>query len=236
MLKRSYLRLLDEYINYFPCIAILGPRQCGKTTLVHSLQGNWSHYDLESHGDFDQISHDPGLFFRSNPDKITIDEAQLHPPLFAELRVAIDRDRSKKGRFVITGSSSPELLKSISETLAGRVGIIEMAPLSFREAHQREASPFFNLLVDRSQAPDFLQLASNATLHQIENFWLKGGYPEPWVENNDRFREVWMEQYFRTYLERDIAKLFPGLDTPKFRLFLQTLASLNGRVINYSER
>ena len=125
MLNRNYSSLLEEFLLYFPCVALIGARQCGKTTLMKNVRPNWTHFDLESNSDLDQISSDPDFFLRQYPRSITIDEAQLLPQLFSSLRVAIDSNRSEKGRFIITGSSSPELLSSISETLAGRVAIIE---------------------------------------------------------------------------------------------------------------
>lgn len=234
MLKRIYLDLLEEYLKYFPCVAVIGPRQCGKTTLIKELEGKWEHFDLELHADYEQISNDPDLFLRANPEGVVIDEAQLLPPLFNALRVAIDRDKKNKGRYVISGSSSPELLSSISESLAGRVGIIEMAPLSFGETLQKTSS-FFSTLVSKPDIHDFLSLKSRVDIQKVQTYWLKGGYPEPWVEGDDRFHDLWMQQYITTYLNKDIGRLFPGLNRQKFRLFLQTLAALNGSIINYSD-
>lgn len=140
---RHYERLLKEYISFFPCVALIGSRQCGKTTLLKTLPKEWRIFDLEKQSDFQNLVQDPDLFFRLNPDKIAIDEAQLMPELFSALRVAVDSDRQNTGRFVITGSSSPKLVRAISESLAGRIGIIEMAPLSFSEVRE-ELSPSFS--------------------------------------------------------------------------------------------
>ncbi len=124
-------------------MALIGARQCGKTTFLETLPKTWKLFDLEKQGDYNLITDDPDLFFRLNPNRVAIDEAQLHPPVFNALRVAIDSNRKRKGRFIITGSSSPILLQSISESLAGRVGIIEMSPLCFREITPNKQSPFF---------------------------------------------------------------------------------------------
>ena len=233
MIPRIYQTLIEEYLDYFPCVTVVGPRQCGKTTLIRQVQGQWEHFDLESMADFDQIAGDPDLFFRQYPENLTIDEAQLLPSVFAALRVAIDRDRTKKGRFIISGSSSPALLKSISESLAGRVGIIEMAPLSFCETLGAD-NAFLSMLLNKPEPEQYLDLKLKSDITTVEQFWLKGGYPEPWVEGSDRFHDLWMQQYVQTYIDRDIAKLFTGLNVQKFRLFLQTLAGLNGQVVNYS--
>lgn len=237
-MKRVYESLLKQYLADFPCVAIIGPRQCGKTTLLETLPKGWKRFDLERTSDYQIAGDDPELFLRLNPNQIAIDEAQLLPALFPALRVAIDAQRKQAGRFVITGSSSPALLKSVSESLAGRVAMIEMAPLSWSEIHPRRSNPLsFNmLLADRkAKAGDFEALKPRADLQAVHDYWFRGGYPEPWIKGTDRFHATWMEQYTRTYLMRDIARLFPGLDHDKFRLFLQMLGGLSGTVINYSD-
>lgn len=228
--------LLIEYLQYFPCVAILGPRQCGKTTLARQVPNNWTHFDLENAADFEIISKDPDLFLRMNPNQLAIDEAQLLPQLFPALRVSIDANRKEAGRFIITGSSSPTLLRSISESLAGRVAIIEMNPLSYQDLCQSFSPSFFTFVKDGSHPKDFAaDLKVKGDIQLTHKYWLKGGYPELWVKEQARFNKFWMDQYIRTYLDRDLKQLFPGIDDQRFRRFLQTLASLSGTVINYSE-
>lgn len=237
-MKRAYEALLREYLGLFPAVAIIGPRQCGKTTLLETLPKSWKRFDLERTSDQQIVASDPGLFLRINDHQTAIDEAQFLPELFPALRVAIDADRKKTGRFVITGSSSPGLLRSISESLAGRIGIIEMAPLSWSEIHGKagRGSSFASLIVDRHAPPKaFAALRPRDDLKAVHDYWFGGGYPEPWVKSSARFRSVWMDQYTRTYLMRDIARLFPSLDHGKFRLFLQMLGGLSGSVINHSD-
>jgi predicted AAA+ superfamily ATPase len=235
-MKRFYSSILQEFLKTFPCVGIIGPRQCGKTTFLETLPKAWKHFDLERGSDFQVISDDPDLFLRLNPNRIAIDEAQNLPDLFPALRVAIDADRSKTGRFVITGSSSPDLLASISETLAGRIGVIEMAPFSWAETHEHMEPSTIAMIVDRATtATDLAQInSSRGDLANVHDYWFRGGYPEPWLKNSDRFRSLWMDQYVRTYLYRDVGRLFPGLDQNKFRLFLQLLSGLSGGVLNYS--
>lgn len=213
-----------------------GPRQCGKTTLLQTLPRGWRVYDLEKQSDFQSLSLDPDLFFRLNPDKIAIDEAQLRPELFSALRVAVDGDRQSTGRFVITGSSSPKLVRAISESLAGRIGIIEMAPFSFSEVRKELSPPFFQFLTDRVHVRDFIdELKPLGDIRDVHEFWFRGGYPEPWLKKSKRFHSTWMNQYVGTYLYRDVAKLFPGINENRFRLFVQILAGISGNVINYSD-
>lgn len=217
-------------------MGIIGPRQCGKTTFLETLPETWKRFDLERGSDFQVISDDPDLFLRLNPNRIAIDEAQNLPSLFSALRVAIDSDRRKPGRFVITGSSSPDLLSSISESLAGRIGVIEMAPFSWAETRVRSGPSTISMIADRSTtAKDLARVSGDrGDLAAVHDYWFRGGYPEPWLKKTDRFRSLWMDQYVRTYLYRDVGRLFPGLDQNKFRLFLQLLSGLSGGVLNYS--
>lgn len=235
-MKRLYERLMREYLDLFPCVALLGPRQCGKATLLHTLGGDWTIFDLERGSDFQVLSRDPDLFLRLHPERVAVDEAQLYPELFPALRVAIDQRRDQTGRFVITGSSSPALLRAVSESLAGRIGVIQMAPFSFAEATEQLESPFCELLAGRASPADFAaRLQPRADLSVAHDYWLRGGYPEPWLRRDSRFHTVWMDQYVRTYLYRDVARLFPGLDANRFQLFVQLLANLSGTIANYAD-
>ena len=116
-MKRAHEALLHEYLSYFPCVALVGPRQCGKTTLLGVLPQDWQIYDIERSSDHEVIARDPDQFLRLNPTAVAIDEVQLLPSLFPALRVAIDQQRDQRGHNVITGSSSPALVRSIAELL-----------------------------------------------------------------------------------------------------------------------
>lgn len=235
-MERHNTPLFHELLSLFPCVAIVGVRQCGKTTLLQELNQSWRIFDLEKASDFELVSRDPDLFLRLNPKQIALDESQLLPSLFPALRVAIDADRKQCGRFIITGSSSPELLKSISESLAGRVAIMELSPFSVSEAYKKTLSSFYQLISNtRTTNTDFLKLETNTTLEKQHEYWMRGGYPEPWVKNNTRFNKLWMQNYTQTYIERDILRLFPGINRQKYRLFLQMLSNLSGSIINYSD-
>jgi len=237
MIKRNYEALLHEYLKMFPCVGIIGPRQCGKTTLLQTLPKAWKHIDLERTSDFQLVARDAELFLRLNSRQVAIDEAQFLPELFSALRVAIDEEREKPGRFVITGSSSPYLLRSISETLAGRIGVIEMAPLSWTEVYRQDSPVLAQMLIDRkASGADLVEaLKFRGDLASSHDFWFRGGYPEPWTKDSERFQATWMDQYIRTYLYRDVGRLFPGLDQVRFQQFLQMLGSLSGTIVNISE-
>jgi len=235
-MKRFFIAYLNELLTFFPCVALTGVRQSGKTTTITCLPKPWQVFDCEKRSDFELIARDPDLFFRLNPEFIALDEAQLLPEIFPALRVAIDSDRQKKGRFIITGSSSPALIQSISESLAGRVAMIEIAPFMMREAYKQPLSDLFQLIQSGSLLTDYQSMTTPKTnLQDHHEYWLRGGFPEPWIKNDKRFDKLWMQNYVQTYLDRDILRLFPNLQRPKYQLFLQMLAQLSGSIINYSD-
>ncbi len=237
-MKRAIEPLLRDYLAAFPCVALLGVRQCGKTTVLHTLPRSWKHVDLERRADQSVIARDPDTFLRLNPRHVTLDEAQLLPDLFPALRVAIDDHRAEKGRYVMTGSSSPALSRAIAESLAGRVGIIEMAPLSWAEVTETtRRDSFLKRLLHRKAKPAELiaGLRARGTETALRDFWFRGGFPEPWLHRGRAFRDRWVEQYIQTYLLRDVKQLFPGLNDLRFRRFLELLGGLSGRVLNYAD-
>lgn len=178
LVKRIISKNLTKYLKLFPIVAIVGPRQSGKTTFAKMELSQWRYFDLEKPSDFGRISTDIEFFLNQYGEHCIIDEAQTLPEIFPALRNYVDRKRAKKGRIVLLGSVNPLLIKNISETLAGRIGFIEIHPFSYTEANALRKI-------------------------ELEKFWLSGGYPEPLLWNeNDRF--IWMEQYVKTFVERDI--------------------------------
>ncbi len=237
-MKRRCAALLDSYLQLFPCVALLGVRQCGKTTLLRTLPPAWKHFDLERQADHAVITRDPDAFFRLNPQRVALDEVQVAPELFRALRVAIDEQRAENGRFVITGSSSPALLRSVSESLAGRVGVIEMAPFSWEEVTETAGrDSFLRRLSNRQARPADLiaDLKPRGDLARAHEFWFRGGFPEPWLRPEPEFWRLWVEQYFQTYLFRDVKRLFARLDDVRFRRFLEMLGGLSGRILSFAE-
>jgi len=236
MLPRHLQAHLETLLAHFPCVVLTGVRQCGKTTLLGTLPGTWQHFDMENSADRQQLLADPDLFLRLHPNRLVIDEAQLAPPLFSALRVAIDRDRSKKGRFLLSGSSSPELARQMSESLAGRVARIELAPLSLAEAWQLPASSLYRLLTQNAPMPDILAAAAaRLTVQQVQDYWFAGGYPEPWLSDSEEFRSLWARHYIDSYLLRDIGALFPNLNRDRFRQFITLLSQHSGNILNNAD-
>jgi len=228
---------VNRLLEMFPVVAVIGPRQCGKSTLVQQLRPDWKYYDLESPDDYQLITSDPVAFFSINSGHVIIDEAQQYPDLFKVLRGVIDSDRSAKGRFLLTGSSSPDIVKGITESLAGRIATIEMAPFKQGEFHDEPLSAMYEMLLDASTKPDdFLQLKTPLHLQQSMHVWFRGGFPEPLIESkkNEGFHKHWMENYIADYVSRDIRGLFPRLNIHHFRRFLSLLAQYSGHQLNMS--
>lgn len=233
--KRNELQVIEKLLGMFPAIAILGARQTGKTTLAKQIQPHWSYYDLEQSADYDIISSDPILFFKRYPDNIIIDEAQNYPQLFQILRGVIDANRHQKGRFILTGSSSPELSKHLSESLAGRIAIVELGTLKVNEYYQKPLSNFYQLFTDKITTAVITDSKPQFSHHEIQHVWLKGGYPEPTLSHNELFYEQWMNNYYLTYIDRDVAKLFPKLNKSKYQRLIKMLGRLSGTILNKSD-
>ena len=211
-IKRNILNQLQKYLTIFPAIAILGPRQCGKSTLVKSLNKNFKeilYLDLQKESDLNKLS-EPELFFESNKDKIIcLDEIQLVPRLFSVLRSIIDGNRVN-GKFILLGSASPELIQQTSESLAGRIGMLHLSPFLINELNYQES---FNL----------------------QKFWFRGGFPNSYLAQNDENSSIWLENYIRTYIERDIPQL--GFQIPALQLkrLLTMCAHNQGQQLNLSK-
>jgi len=232
----------DLLLGMFPAVVIIGSRQCGKSTLVKQLRPDWKYYDLESPDDFQLISSDPVAFFALNPGNVIIDEAQQYPQIFQILRGVIDADRKNKGRFLLTGSSSPDIVRGITESLAGRIATIEMSPFKQGELFEKPPSALYNLITEGVRsAKEFTQLETSLNLQQSTLLWFKGGYPEPLIEvqteaeNNEIYYKQWVENYISDYINRDIRRLFPRLNIFNFRRFLGLLAQYSGHQLNMSD-
>ncbi len=226
----------SRLLTMFPVVAVIGARQCGKSTMVRKICPEWTYYDLENPNDYQLISSDPVAFFTINSNKVIIDEAQQYPELFKVLRGVVDEDRNSKGRFILTGSSSPEIVKGITESLAGRIATIEMWPFKRGEFLQQPVSPLYNMIVENKGIDDLISLSTPANLNQAMEVWLKGGFPEPLIHSrkDKDYYKFWMENYIRDYISRDIRALFPRLNIHNFQRFLLLLAQFSGHQLNMS--
>ena len=209
MIKREKYHEIVELLENFPAVAILGPRQVGKTTLAHEIASTRPsvYLDLESERDRAKLS-DAGYYLRQHRDKlIVLDEIHKAPEIFQEMRGVIDENRRagrKAGQFLILGSAAIDLLRQSGESLAGRISYSEMFPLNAREV-----------------GGDMLQ-----------QLWWRGGYPDSFLSKSDRLSDIWRGNFIRTYLERDVPEFGPRISAERLRRFWTMLAHLHGGLLN----
>lgn len=210
MINRRLLPDVMCALAEFPAVALLGPRQAGKTTLariIADMQQGAIRLDLERPSDLAKLA-DPELFLARQGDRLVIlDEIQRQPELFAVLRALID-DNRRPGRFLLLGSASPQLLRQASESLAGRIAFRELAPFDISEVQ-----------VDHAE---------------LQNFWLRGGYPLSWLAQTEDASFAWRESFIATHLERDIPSFGIRVPGATLRRFWQMLAHLHGQLWNAS--
>ena len=232
--KRNIFSYLTELMKNFPIVAIVGARQVGKTTLAKQAGRNWLYMDLEKASDFDRVASDPEFFFKQHPQQVIFDEAQQLPSLFSTLRSVIDENRGQKNRFILTGSSSPELLSNIAESLAGRIATIELGTLKANEYYHKPLSAFYEIFQAPLSKENISFDSPQLSPQEIQAFWFTGGYPEPLLADKTFYQE-WMTGYQSAYINRDIAKLFPRLNKIAYRRFITMLGKLSSKIINKSD-
>jgi len=212
MIERRVKSELIARLDESPAVALLGPRQVGKTTLAHEMADERPsiYLDLESDRDRAKLT-DPELYLENHEDKLVIlDEVHRLPDLFQLLRGLIDRGRRKglrTGRFLLLGSASMELLAQSGESLAGRIAYLEMRPL------------------------DVLEVGESNT----ELLWIRGGFPDSYLAASDAASRRWRQDFIRTYLERDIPMLGPRIPAETLRRFFTMLAHHQSGLSNASE-
>lgn len=209
MIRRRLLPALSSALAEVPAVALLGPRQVGKTTLALEVaRARQAVYlDLESEADRAKLA-EPELYLAQHEDKLVIlDEIQRTPHLFQTLRGLIDKGRRRgrgKGRFLVLGSASIDLLKQSSESLAGRIRCLELAPLDAGEVRPGH----------------------------LDALWLRGGFPESLLAASDSASLRWRTDFIRTYLERDIPQLGPRIPAETLRRLWTMLAHQQGGLLN----
>ena len=209
MIPRRLLPSLITALAETPAVALLGPRQAGKTTLALEVAkvGPAVYLDLESETDRAKLA-EPELYLSQHEDKLVIlDEIQRVPQLFPSLRGLIDAGRRRgrgKGRFLVLGSASIELLRQSSESLAGRIRYLELAPLD----------------------------AGEAGGGRLDALWLRGGFPDSLLAASDAASLRWRADFIRTYLERDIPQLGPRIPAETLRRLWTMLAHQQGGLLN----
>lgn len=209
MLDRSdALKSIRDAFAAHPAVVLAGPRQCGKTTLARvfaEAEGNVTFFDLERAVDRRKLEV-PEQTLAPLEGLVVIDEIQRQPALFETLRVLLDRHGSKT-RFLLLGSASPDLVKGVSESLAGRVGLVDLGPFDLRET-----------------GPE-----------SWRDLWFRGGFPRSFLATDEAASANWRESFIRTFLERDIPQLGITIPAESLRRFWIMIAHYHGQVWNGAE-
>jgi len=204
MIRRRILPVLKSRLKQYPAVALVGPRQSGKTTLARSLGGIY--YDLEQEADRLRLDLEWNTLVEGR-QLVVLDEAQVWPELFPRLRGAIDRHRQRKGRFLLLGSVSPALMRQVSESLAGRLALVELTPFLLNELPSKVAG---------------------------ERLWSVGGYPEGGVLAPRRYPR-WQLDYLALLTQRDLPNWGLSARPQVTMRMLRMLAALNGKMWNASQ-
>lgn len=202
--RESYLQAISQDLDIVPICALLGPRQCGKTTIAKQFAKKYSdkvhYFDLEDYTDLAKLT-DPKLTFDALSGLIIIDEIQRRPDLFPYLRVVVD---NKPLKFLILGSASRELLQQSSESLAGRIAYIHITPFQLSEVEDQQ------------------------------KLWTRGGFPKSFLAASDAASMRWREAYMQTYFERDLPALGIQLPPQRILRLWSMLAQYHGNIMNYA--
>ncbi len=210
MKRPKYLKHIVMNFRVHPAVAILGPRQVGKTTLARmfleqNYPTNFHFFDLENPLDLARLENPMLTLSKLSDTLIVIDEIQRLPELFPVIRVLID-EKEKKRKFLILGSASRDLIRQSSETLAGRIGYLELMPFSLDEVDD-----------------------------ESETLWLRGGFPLSYLASSEDDSFLWRQSYIATFLERDIPNLGFQIPPQQMRRFWLMLVHYHGQIFNASE-
>jgi predicted AAA+ superfamily ATPase len=239
MIQRHLERPIAEALQEFPVVLLVGARQVGKTTLVRAVSsGPWKsdYYSLDDRSILDAALSDPDGFIRGNPSPMVIDEVQRAPDLMRAVKLEVDKDR-KPGMYLLTGSANPLRLKSVHETLAGRMAVFQLDTFSWAEIEGRQAPTEVIVdLLECDSAADFLSRLRKKEVKtrsdDIKRLIISGCYPDPERMKSRAARDRWFDSYRQTYLERDVKEVTSVADLPLFGRLLRTVALRTGNLLN----
>lgn len=216
-IHRDLEKALRSSLRAFPCVVVTGPRQAGKSTMLRHVLEDYEYRTLDDPQIRQMAVEDPETLLDSLGDRGILDEIQYAPEILSRIKLRIDRERDRRGRFVLTGSQQFVLMKGVSESLAGRVGLLEVMPFSLAE--KRRAAGLARTLAS----------ARGAFAHAC----LTGSFPEPVLQRSLR-RDEWQAAYLQTYLERDVRTLYDVGNLRDFGRFMQLLAARCSQSMNLS--
>ena len=229
MFERTMTRTIEEFSKNFRVLLLTGQRQVGKTTLLeHLAKGKRMHITLDNVKLRALARNDPELFLQQNPPPILIDEVQYAPELFPYIKIYVDTHKNHKGAFWLTGSQKFSLMKGIQESLAGRIVILDLLGLSYRE---KIKSPYSSrpFIPERNTERDIKPL----TLAGVYRCIWEGSLPEP-ITNKRLNREAYYASYVQSYIERDVRDFYNVEKPLQFYNFLSAVAARTACLVNYS--
>ncbi len=222
-IKRNIQDMVLKLSKMYKVILVVGPRQIGKTTMLKEIkEKNRNYVSLDELEIRALAKEDPKLFLQKYKAPLIIDEIQYVPELLSYIKAMVD-ESSNKGDYWLTGSQQFQLMNKASESLAGRIGIIDMYPLSISEKYKLPLKVF---------NPNKLEKNKDFNVREIFKEIYKGGMPDYYL--NDFERDIYFNNYVRTYLERDVRDLTQVGDLNSFYKFLVSVASRTGEVLNYN--
>lgn len=226
MYNREATEVIKKISDTFRVLLVTGPRQTGKTTLLKSLKPeNMGYVTLDDKVLRKQAQDDPKLFLEEHHAPLFIDEAQYAPDLFSYIKINVDNSKAK-GQYWITGSQQFNLMKNASESLAGRVGIVNLNSFTYSEIVKNENKDLFN--------PDKLKKAAKIEVNDLFEIIFKGGMPE-FYDNPKIDRNLYFQNYINTYIEKDVRELIEIGKLEEFKKFMVSIASRIGEQLNYSD-
>ncbi len=229
-IKRHAEKTVQELSRMFGAVLVAGPRQAGKTTMLEKLTDGMNYATLDDPILRASAEEASGTFFKDNPPPVFVDEIQKAPVLFEQIKILLDRER-KKGQFFMCGSQQFKMMKGVSESLAGRIGLVTLLGFSLRESHGIEFDmPFLpteEYFAQRKLHP------ANITYDEVWNTIHRGSMPE--LYNNPDFNwQMFYGAYVRTYIDRDVRELSEVGSTVKFTKFMMAAAAATGQLLNLS--
>jgi predicted AAA+ superfamily ATPase len=221
-----------EMLDLFPVVVLEGSRQVGKSTLASQLSPDRKQISLDDLTVLAQARQDPQGFLRQLPRPVTIDEVQRVPELLLAIKEIVDKDR-KPGSFLLTGSAHLSTLKKVRESLAGRVGLVRVRPLTAAElAGKADWNPLATLDACKEVADLLKAFPARSPFPNMGERILAGGFPEPAHQLKTQQRPLWFEQYRMSTMERDVPELVHVADVPAFLRFTMLCAATTAQFLN----
>lgn len=225
MIKREAMNTIKRVSETFRVLLVTGPRQVGKTTLLKEyMPKNMNYVTLDDISLRNQAKNEPKLFLEEHPWPLLIDEVQYAPELFPYIKMKVDSEK-KRGMYWLTGSQQFKLMQNVTESLAGRVGIVKLNSFTYSEIIENSQKDLFN-------PPKYIK-SQNINVNDLYKLIFKGGMPELYdIKNMDR--RTFFESYITTYLSRDIKEQLDIKDIEVFKKFMVDIASRTGEQLNYT--